>query len=340
MAALAQLLTLLRILTMTRDRLVLENAALRHQLAVLQRTVKRPRIKDSDRIFWIMMRRVLEDWQDTLLFVKPETVIRWHRKGWRYYWKRKSKPRTTGRPPIPLRLIRFIRRLSKENPLWGAPHIQSELALLGFSVAESTVAKYMVPARDPKKQQTWRTFLKNHLHVTAACDFFVVPTLTFKTLFCFVVLSHDRRRIMHVNVTEHPTAEWTARQIIEAFPGDGTEPRYLVRDRDRIFGAEFRRQVKAMSIEQVVTGRRCPWQNGYCERVIGSIRRECTDHVIALGERHLQRVLREYQEYYNRSRTHQALAGNAPVVRATERSGRIVSERVLGGLHHRYRRVS
>ena len=340
MAALAQLFALLRTLTMSRDRLVLENAALRHQLAVLQRTVKRPQVKDSDRIFWIMMRRVLKDWQNALIFVNPETVIRWHRKGWKYYWRRKSRPKRVGRPPISFKLIHLIRRMSAENPLWGAPHIQSELALLGHEVAESTVAKYMVPARDPKKQQTWRTFLKNHLHDTAACDFFVVPTLRFKTLFCFVVLSHDRRRIVHVNVTDHPTTEWTARQIIEAFPGNGLEPRFLIRDRDAIYAADFRREVHAMGIEQVITGRRCPWQNPYCERVIGSIRRECTDHIITIGERHLLRTLQEYQAYYDGARTHLSLQRNSPVKRAVEESGSIVSESVLGGLHHRYRRVA
>jgi hypothetical protein len=177
----------------------------------------------------IMMRKLLKDWQGALLFVRPETVIRWHRRGWKYYWRRKSRPSKTGRPPIPLKLIHLVRHLSKENPLWGAPHIQSELALLGHQVAESTVAKYMVRTPDPNKQQTWRTFLRNHLGVTAACDFFTVPTLTFKTLFCFVVLSHDRRRIVHINVTDHPTAKWVTRQIVEAFPGDQATPRFLIR---------------------------------------------------------------------------------------------------------------
>ncbi len=342
MAAVTQILALLRSLVAERNKLALENVALRHQLAVLRRSVKRAPIRDSDRVFWILMRRLLVDWQDALVFVKPETVIRWHRKGWRYYWKRKSKPRTPGRPPISFKLIHLIRRLSKENPLWGAPRIQSELALLGHEIAESTVAKYMVRHSDPKKQQNWRTFLRNHLGVTAACDFFTVPTLTFKTLYCFVVLSHDRRRILHVGVTQHPTEEWTVRQILEAFPGDGSEPRYLIRDRDSIYGSFFRRHIEAMGIEQVVTGRKCPWQNPYCERVIGSIRRECTDHVIALGERHLLGILREYVAYYHSARTHLSLDRNSPIPRtvALPRQGRIVAEPVLGGLHHRYRRAA
>jgi transposase InsO family protein len=198
----------------------------------------------------------------------------------------------------------------------------------------------MVHTPDPDRQQSWRSFLENHLNVTVACDFFTVPTLTFKTLYCFVVLSHDRRKLVHVNVTEHPTTEWTARQIREAFPGDGSEPRYLIRDRDSIYGDEFVRQVTAMAIEQVITGRKCPWQNAYCERVIGTIRRECTDHVIPLGERHLLRMLLEFQDYYNKSRTHVALAGNSPIARSVEATGRLDSTPVLGGLHHCYRRVA
>ena len=190
----------------------------------------------------------------------------------------------------------------------------------------------MVRSPNPERQQSWRTIFKNHLDVTAACDFFTAPTLTFKMLYCFVILSHDRRKIIHINVTQHPTAEWTTQQIKEAFPGDGTEPRFLIRDRDAIYGDRFVRQVEAMAIKQGITGRRCPWQNGYCERVIGSIRRECTDHVIAVGERHLLRTLHEYQSYYNQRRTHLSLNGNSPIARSRETTGRIVAEPVLGGL--------
>ena len=340
MEGLSQLLALLRSLAASRNQPALENAALRHQLAVLKRSVKRAQVKDSDRVFWILMRRLLKDWKGALIFVKPETVVRWHRKGWRYYWRRKSKPRKVGRPPISFKLIHLIRRLSKENPLWGAPRIHDELVLLGHEVAESTVAKYMVRHPDPRRQQSWRTFLQNHVGVSAACDFFTVPTLTFKNLYCFVVLCHDRRRIARVTVTDHPTQEWTARQILEAFPGDEPTPQFLIRDRDSIYGSEFRRQIVAMDMAEVVIGRRCPWQNPYVERVIGSIRRECTDHVIALGGRHLQRVLDEYVAYYNESRTHQSLGGDSPDGRLVESEGRVVAEQVLGGLHHRYRRVA
>ena len=178
------------------------------------------------------------------------------------------------------------------------------------------------------------------MKVTAACDFFTVPTLTFKTLYCLVVLSHDRRRVLHLGVTQHPSEEWTARQITEAFPGDGSVPRYLVHDRDSIYGSHFRRTLKTMGIRPKKIGRRCPSQNPFCERVIGSIRRERTDHVIALGERHLLGLLKEHQSYYNESRTHLSLEGNCPEPREVEHLGRIRSTRVLGGLHHRYRRVA
>ena len=335
----AHLLLALRRLGHDRTRLVLENAALRHQLAVLKRSVSRPRIEDSDRLFWIGMRRMLVEWQDCLLFVKPETVVRWHRRGWRYYWRRKSKPRTQGRPPISFALIHLIKRLSRANVTWGAPHIRDELALHGHDVAASTVARYMEKHRSPDRARCWRTFIRNHMPVTAACDFFVVPTLTFKLLYGFVVLSHDRRRIVHVGVTVHPTAEWTARQVTEAFPGDGTEPRLLLRDRDSIYGDAFIRQVHAMGIRQLVTAHKSPWQNGYAERVIGSIRRECLDHIIPMGQRHLLRTLQEYARYYNESRTHRSLDGNAPVPRprAAAPAVELVAEPVLGGLHHRYR---
>ncbi|MHC4844953.1 MAG: integrase core domain-containing protein [Planctomycetota bacterium] len=339
MPTLTAVLGLLRAAFRERQRLLLENAALKHQLAVLKRSVKRPRIEDSDRIFWIFLRGKLDEWRDCLHFVQPDTVVRWHRKGWKHYWGRKSKPKQPGRPPISFRLIHLIKRLSRENVLWGAPRIAQELAQLGHDVAASTVAKYMLRHPSPKRQQGWRTFIRNHMPVTAACDSFVVPTLTFKRRFAFVVLSHDRRRILHVGVTKHPTAEWTARQLVEALPGDGTEPRFLIRDRDGIYGDAFRRQARAMDLTEVLTMPRSPWQNAYCERVIGSIRRESTDHIIPLGEKHLLRVLREYAAYYNSSRAHQGLDGDTPEHRepAAVPARDVVAEPVLGGLHHRYR---
>jgi transposase InsO family protein len=232
--------------------------------------------------------------------------------------------------------------MARQNPTWGAPRIQSELRLLGYEVADSTVARYMPRRPRGPSSQTWRTFLRNHLHCTVACDFFVVPTATFHLLYCFVILSHERRRIVHFNVTPHPSAEWTAQQIIDAFPADGTEPRFLLRDRDSIYGVFFRRRMRNIGIEEVVTSRRSPWQNPYAERVIGSIRRECTDHLIVLGENHLRRILLSYQIYYNESRTHLSLVRNSPLPRSVElpSNGKVVAIPQVGGLHHRYSRAA
>ncbi len=339
MPDLALLVNLLQFAVKDRTQLALENIALRHQLAVYKRSVGRPNINDGDRIFWLTVMRMLKEWRQALVFVQPETVVRWHRKGFRHYWRRKSRSKP-GRPPIGMDIILLIRRMSEENVTWGAPRIVDELTLLGHTVAESTVAKYMVEHPTTEPSQGWKTFLDNHMAGTAACDFFVVPTVTFQRLFCFVVMSLDRRRILHVNVTKHPTAEWTSQQLVEAFPGDGWIPRFLQRDRDGIYGWAFRRKVKALGIEELISAPRSPWQNAYVERLIGSIRRECTDHIIPMGEKHLVRTLREYVEYYNDSRTHQSLDGNSPTPRAVERVGQSVATPVLGGLHHRYSRVA
>ncbi|MHC4340399.1 MAG: integrase core domain-containing protein [Planctomycetota bacterium] len=333
------LLTLLRALAADRARLAIENVALRQQLNVLQRNAKRPRIDDRDRLFWVLMHRLFDEWKEHLVLVKPQTVIRWHRNGFRYYWRWKSRSKP-GRPPIPQQVIHLIRRMSIENVLWGAPRIQSELALLGHDVAESTVAKYMVARKNRTPSQSWRTFLTNHMNVSPACDFFTVPTLTFKVLYVFVVLSHDRRRIVHLNVTKHPTAEWTVQQITEAFPG-GDEPRYLHRDRDATYGDVFRKRIAAMGIHEIVNAKQSPWQNPFVERAIGSIRRECLDHFIPLGESHLRRALRRYAEYYTRARCHLSLEGNAPEPREVESGTRRVRAIPhLGGLHHRYTRAA
>ena len=238
-----------------------------------------------------------------------------------------------------MELILLIRRMSRENVLWGAKHIRDELALLGRHVCITTVAKYMLKHRSVDAGQRWSSFLQNHMSRTAACDFFVVPTITFKLLYGFVVLSHDRRRILHVNVTAHPTAEWAAQQLSEAFLDD-TAPRFLLRDRDSIYGWAFGCRVKALGMKPLVTGHKCPWQNPFVERVIGTIRRECLDHVIPLSERHLLRTLREYAAYYNTARTHQSLEGNSPEPRRVVHRGEVVAKAVLGGLHHRYSRAA
>jgi putative transposase len=312
----------------------LENLALRHQLVVLQRSVKRPRLKDRDRILWTPLARFWTDWRRPVLLVKPETVIRWHRQGFRRYWRWKS--RKPGRPKVPQEIRDLIRQMSRANPLWGAPRIHGELLKLGIGISQAAVSKYMVRRRKPPSQ-TWRTFLNNHAKDIVSIDFFTVPTVTFRVIFVFVVLSNDRRRVVHFNVTDSPTAAWTGQQMIEAFPWD-TAPRYLVRDRDGTYGNDFVRRVRSMGIEEVVISARSPWQNPYVERLIGSIRRECLDHAIVLNERHVRRLLRQYFRYYHGSRTHLGLAKDCPEFRPVESpdDGVIQSEPMVGGLHRRY----
>jgi len=330
----------LRGFLISKSQLAAENLALRQQLSVLRLSGKRPRLRKRDRIFWVWLSKLWKDWRSCLVIVQPDTVIRWHRRGFRLYWRWKS--RNIGRPQVDPDIRNLIRRMSRENPLWGAPRIQAELRLLGYDVVDSTVAKYMVRRRTGPPSQSWKSFLRNHLNCTAACDFFVVPTATFRMLFCFVVLAHGRRRIVHFNVTANPTAMWAAQQIVEAFPADGSEPRYLLRDRDGIYGDYFRRRIKNMGIKQVLIAPRSPWQNPYAERVIGSIRRECLNHIILLSEAHLRRVLKSYVNYYNASRTHMSLDGDAPFSRTIEppSQGRIVAIPQVGGLHHRYARAA
>src|SRR3989441_169353 len=321
----------------THRDLALENLALRQQLAVWKAREPRPRLTEMDRIFWVFLSRLWTSWWHSLLVVLPETVVGWHRQGFRRYWAWKSRPRR-GRPRISTELRDLIRKMSRANPLWGAPRIHGELLKLGLTVSQASVSKYMVRPRRPPSQ-AWRTFLKNHAKDLIALDFFTVPTATFRVLFVLVVLSHDRRRLVHFNVTEHPTAEWTARQLLEACGPEET-PRYLIRDRDQVYGERFWCQAKTLDIREVVIAPRSPWQNAYAERLIGSIRRECLDHVVVIGERHLKGILSEYVDYYNRTRTHLSLAEDAPEPRSVQplSQGRVVEASRVGGLHHEYLR--
>src|SRR3979411_186003 len=268
--------------------------------------------------------------------VQPETILRWHRAGFKAFWRWKSRNRA-GRPKIDRGLRDLIRRMSKENPLWGAPRIHGELLKLGFEIAESTVSKYMIWRRGPPSQN-WRTFLLNHADAIAAIDLCVVPTLTFERLFAFIVLGHGRRRWLWFAVTRHPTAEWLAQQIVEAFPWN-TAPTYLMRDNDGAYGRAFTSRVRAMGIRDRPISPRSPWQNTYVERLIGTLRRDCLDHVLIFGERHLRQVLTLYSLYYNETRTHLGLSKDAPLRRAVQRSGTIVTTPILSGLHHRYARI-
>jgi transposase InsO family protein len=321
----------------SKTRLEAENAVLRHQLIVLRRKMPgRVRLMNSDRWFLIQLYRWFPSILNVLTIVHPETLVRWHRAGFRCYWRWKSRARG-GRPQIETDLRKLIRQMSIENPLWGAPRIHGELLKLGFDVAQSSVAKYMVRRYGPQSQG-WRTFLRNHAPDIAAMDLFVVPTIGFGLLYAFVIVRLDRRNLAWVNVTANPTAEWIVRQLTEAFPWNEA-PRYLIRDRDRIYGAVVTRRLRAMGIRDKPTAPASPWQNGFAERLIGSIRRECVDHCFVLGEAHLRRILRSYARYYNDIRTHRSLGKDAPVSRPVQRTGSINSRPILGGLHHHYVRV-
>ncbi len=339
MAVMRVFVALIRAFLQPRAAILAENLALRHQLGILQLSVKRPRLRKRDRILWVWLSRFWANWRSCLIVVKPETVLRWQRDGFRLYWRWKSRSKP-GRPKIDAEIRSLIRRMSRENATWGSPRIQSELALLGYTVDQSTVAKYMFRHRKPPSQ-TWRTFLENHVHDIAAIDFFVVPTVRFQLLYCLVVLRHDRRRVVHFNVTAHPTARWTGQQIVEAFPYDEA-PRFLIRDHDGIYGVDFRERVEHMGIEEVVIAYRSPWQSPYVERLIGSIRRECLNHVIVLNEAHLRRILTSYFVYYHESRTHLSLDRNSPIPRKVEAPscGRVIAIPQVGGLHHRYTRAA
>jgi putative transposase len=322
----------------SRESLRLEHLALRHQLAVYQQMSHRPQLRPSDRVFWAWLARLWPGWQDALAFVQPHTVIAWQKKRFREHWRRLSHRGTPGRPPVAKEVCDLIREMSRAIPTWGAPRIVGELRKLGIEVAKSTVEKYRLRPRQPLSP-TGKAFLKNHVTDLIALDFFVVPTVTHKILFVLVILAHERRRVVHVNITEHPTAQWTAQQVMETFPWDEA-PRYLLRDRDRIYGAYFRRRVRNIGLEEVVIAPRSPWQNPYVERLIVSIRRELLNHVTVLNEQHLKRILASYFRYYHAWRTHLSLAMDCPVLRPVlpPEQGKVIAVPEVGGLHHHYER--
>ncbi len=327
-------LNLLAALVKSKIRLEAENAALRQQLIVLQRKVRgRVRFSNDDRLFFVQLYRWFPSILKAMLIIRPETLIRWHRAGFRGYWRWKSCS-LGGRPSIGQELRALIQRMSRENPLWGAPRIHGEVLKLGFAVSQSTVARYMARKSNPPSQ-SWRTFVRNHAPQIAAMDLFVVPTIGFNLLYAFVMVRLARRDLVWINVTAHPTAEWIAQQITEAFPWNEA-PRYLIRDRDGVYGPVVRRRLRAMGIRDKPISAGSPWQNCFAERLIGSIRRECIDHVVALGEEHLRRVLRSYASYYNETRTHRSLNKDAPIPRPVQRIGSIASHALVGGLHHQY----
>ena len=321
----------------SRIRLEAENLFLRHQLTIaLRQAPPRLRLRSGDRALLIGMTRLWPSLLGMAQVVQPETILRWHRAGFKMFWRWKSRNRV-GRPKIDRGLRDVIERMSKENPLWGASRIHGELLMLGFEVAQSTVSKYMM--RPPKPpSQTWKTFLRNHAEAIAAIDMCVVPTLTFDLLFAFLVLGHGRRQLLWFEVTRHPTAEWLARQITEAFPW-ASAPAYLVRDNDRTYGNVFTSRVRTMGIRDRPISPGSPWQNGIPERLIGTLRRECLDQILIFGETHLRRSLSAYAAYYNQARTHLALQKDAPLHRTSQRTGAIVAIPILAGLHHQYVRI-
>ncbi len=336
---LAALLVVLCLIIRSRSDLQLQNPALRHQINVLRRwSKKRPKLTSGDRFFWVCLSRLWRDWRSTLVIVKRETVVAWHRKAFRLFWTWKFRHGQLGRPVIACETRDLIRKMCRENPGWGAPRIHGELLKLGIDIGETSVGKYMVRCRKPPSQ-IWRTFLENHASQLVSIDFFTVPTIRFHILYVFLVLAHDRRRIIHFNVTRRPTAEWTGQQLREAFPFDQL-PCYLLRDRNAIFGNDFREHVRNMGIEEVLSTPRSPWQRAYVERVIGSIRRECLDHVIVFHESSLRRTLASYFYYYHRSRTHLSLGKDSPEPRPIEPPGigPVMAVPQVGGLHHRYER--
>ena len=324
-----------------RRDLLLENLALRQQLAVLKGRRPRARLTVTDKWFWVMLRRLWLGWRQALILVQPETVVRWHRAGFKLYWQWLSRHRNAaGRRCVSKELRQLIFRVVAENPTWGAPRIHGELKMLGSDISERTVQRWMRKApRNSEPAKRWTAFLNNHREVIAAMDFFTVPTLSFGVLYCFFVIAHDRRRVLHCNVTRHPTGAWVSHQLRETFPYDSA-PRYLIFDRGTYFNLEVINTVRSFGIQPKRTSFRSPWQNGVAERWVSNCRRDLLDHVIVLNERHLRRLMSEYVRYYHQDRTHLALEKRTPGGREATKSSdaacKVISMPRLGGLHHRY----
>jgi transposase InsO family protein len=341
------MLRLLRLLSMLpvqflcshRD-LTLENLALRQQLAVLRRRHPQPRFAASDRFFWVILRRLWAGWKRALVLVEPDSVVRWHRAGFKLYWTWISRHRIrVGRKCVSRELRELIFRIVAENSTWGAPRIHGELQMLGFDLSERTVLRWMKKApRNPEPAKRWAAFLQNHREAIAAMDFFTVPTLTFGVLYGFFVIAHERRRIIYFNVTKHPTSAWIVQQLREGFPYDSA-PGYLIFDRGSNFNEEVIDTLNSFGIKPKRTSFRSPWQNGVAERWVGSCRRDLLDHVIIVNQRHLKRLMYEYIRYYHDDRTHLGLGKGTPEGRKAEKNSgvnrRVISVPRLGGLHHR-----
>ena len=325
----------------SREDLMLENLALRQQLLALHAKRPRRRLGSVDKLFWVALRKLWSGWRKSLILVTPETVVRWHRSGFRLYWAWLSRaPRTAGRKALSREVREKIFRMVAENPTWGAPRIHGELLKLGFDISERTVSRWVKRAqRNPDPVRRWLTFLRNHREAIAAMDFFTVPTLTFGILYCFFVIDHERRRILHFNVTRNPTAFWVALQLRQTW-GYDLPHRFLIFDRDAKFNADVVATVKDNGILPIRTAFRSPWQNGIAERWVGSVRRDLLDHVIVLSQTHLRHLMRDYVRYYHEDRTHLGLEKDTPcgrvVASASPSGSKIIALPRLGGLHHRY----
>jgi transposase InsO family protein len=328
-------------LTKTKPQLVAENAFLRQQLIVLHRQVQHPQFKPTDRFFLVVLSALVRNWKQLLLIAQPETLLRWHRQGFKLLWKIKSKA-PTREPKVPAETIALIQQMARDNPLWGAERIRGELLKLHISVAKRTIQKYMHGARPTApRSQNWRTFLNNHAHEIWACDFLPVTDVLFRPLYAFVIVQLSSRKIMHVSVTRHPTDAWTAQQLREATPFD-EGPKYLLWDNDAKFGAQFARVAAGASISVLKTPMQAPNANAICERLMRSIRQECLDHFVVLNARHLNKILKKYVEYYNQYRPHQGIGQATPVhgEKTESPGGKIVAFPILAGLHHHYVRVA
>jgi transposase InsO family protein len=318
---------------------VLENALLRQQLIVLQRQVKRPALTPRDRVLFVFLARRLRSWKQALMIVQPDTLLRWHRDLFRWVWRRKSRSKGTGgRPPLSKEVVALIKQMARDNLTWGAERIRGELLKLGLQVSTNAIRKYLKQVRPSgSSKQNWATFLRNHASEIWACDFLQTYDALFRMVFVFVIIELGSRRVVHYGVTRHPTDEWVAQQLREATPF-GERPRCLIRDNDRKYGASFKRV--ATEIEVLKTPYRAPKANAICERFLGSLRRECLDHFLILGERHLYRVVKEYAGYFNDNRPHQGIEQRIPCGSAhPDRppvDGKVTSQPILGGLHHGY----
>jgi putative transposase len=336
------MLEVLTDLARSKSELMAENALLRQQLIILRRQVKRPACTKTDRMLLVLLARIVRSWKQTLVIVQPETLLRWHRQGFKLFWKYKSRA-ASSQPKLSAETVALIKEMARDNRLWGAERIRGELLKLGIRVCKRTIQKYMRQVSTPRQRgQTWKTFLRTHAQQVWACDFLPVTDLFFRSLFAFFIIELHSRKVIYVGVTRSPTDAWTTQQLREA-TAYGAGPKYLIRDNDSKFGVGFARLAKTSHIEILKTPYQAPRANAMCERFLGSVRRECLDHLFILHEKQLQRVLNAYVHYFNQARPHQGIKQQRPELQAEPmppdlQGSKVYSLPILGGLHHDYRR--